>query len=219
MVSAARVSVLAAAAGAALLIAGTAVEPATAQDNDCKTDLVKATGRGKFRPFTKTKELEGKGSSMADAVATWQREVEASFGERWKLWSEAKDKSFECGITQGKILSGLVQCTIKGRPCATPEPPAPAVVAGSDKGSAARRGDRDDDDDNRHANRSGRSWRYRHEMARQESLANWRERREEWAWEREKARQRYLENSRDRREEYGWARANERERWLARERD
>ena len=216
MVSAARVSVLAAAAGAALLMAGTVSEPATAQDNDCKADLVKATGRGKFRPFTKTKELEGKGSAMADAVTTWQREVAASFGERWKLWSEARDKSFECGITQGKILSGLVQCTIKGRPCATPEPPAPAVVAGSDK-PGGRHADRDDDD--RHVRYGGRSWRYRQEMARQESLANWRERREDWAWQREKARQRYLENARDRREEYGWARASERERWLARERD
>jgi hypothetical protein len=219
MISAARVSVLAAATGATLLIVGTAVEPATAQDNDCKADIVKATGRGKFRPFTKTKELEGKGSAMADAVTTWQREVAASFGERWKLWSEAKDKSFECGITQGKILSGLVQCTIRGRPCATPESaPAPAVVAGSDKGTGRKAGDRDDDDD-RHVHPGGRSWRYRQEMARQEYLANWRERREDWAWQREKARQRYLENARDRREEYGWARVNERERWLARERD
>jgi hypothetical protein len=216
MIAAARVSVLAAAAGAALVVAGPWAEPAAAAD-ECKPEIVTATGRGKFRPFTKTRELEGKGSAMADAVATWQREVSANHGERWKLWSEARDKSFECEPTKGKVLSGLVACTIHGRPCATAEPaPAPAIVSGTgERGRDSERGDRDE----RHAGVGGRSWRYRYEMARQQAFANWRERREEWAWEREKQRQRYLERLRDRREEAGWERVNARERWLARERD
>jgi hypothetical protein len=216
MISAARVSVLAA-AGAALLIASAWVEPAAAAD-DCKGDIVTATGRGKFRPFTKTKELEGRGSAMADAVATWQREVAATHGERWKLWSEARDKSFECEPTKGKVLSGLIACTIHGRPCATPEPAAaPAIVSGTGERGGARRADERGDRED--LPRWGRSWRYRQEMRRQEALANWRERREERAWEREKERQRYLERQRDRAEETGWERTNARERWLARERD
>jgi hypothetical protein len=213
MIAAARVSVLAAAAGAALLVAGPWAQPAAAAD-ECKPDTVTATGRGKFRPFTKTKELEGKGSAMADAVATWQREVAATHGDRWKLWSEAKDKSFECEPTKGKILSGLVACTIHGRPCATAEPaPAPAIVSGTGEKGGGR------DSDRGVGVVGGRSWRYRQEMRRQQTLANWRGRREEWAWEREKERQRYLERLRDRAEEVGWERANARERWLARERD
>src|SRR5688572_21932631 len=98
MISAARVAVLVAAASAAVLTAGAAVEPATAQGDACKTELVTATGRGKFRPFTRTKELEGGGASMKDAVAAWEREVESTHGERFKLWSEAKDKTFDCNI-------------------------------------------------------------------------------------------------------------------------
>lgn len=215
MIAAARVSVLAAAAGAALLVAGPWAEPAAAAD-ECKPDIVTATGRGKFRPFTKTRELEGKGSAMADAVATWQREVAATHGERWKLWSEASDKGFECEPTKGKILSGLIACTIHGRPCAAPEPaPAPAIVSGT--GETGRYSERRDRDERRHV--GGQSWRYRHEMERQEALANWREHREEWAYEREKERQRHLERLRDSSEEAGWERTNARERWLARDRD
>jgi hypothetical protein len=218
MIAAARVWVLAVAAGAALLIAGAAMEPAAAQD-DCKADLVTSTGRGKFRPFTKTKELEGNGAAMKDAVATWEREVGATHGERWKQWELAKDKTRECGITQGKILSGLVACTISGRPCAAPEPPAaPPVTAGSPGTSdQVRRADRDDNV--RVGPVGGRSWRYRQEMRRQQLLAQWRERREERAFEHEQARQRYLERSRDRREDWGWKRIDARERWLARQRD
>ncbi len=74
MIAAARV-LGGAAAGAALLIAGATVEPVSAQGDACKTEYVTASGRGKFRPFTKTKELEGRGSAMTDAVTTWEREV------------------------------------------------------------------------------------------------------------------------------------------------
>jgi hypothetical protein len=224
MISAARVWMLAAAAGAMLLFAGAPAGPATAQGpaappaqgDACKADVVTASGRGKFRPFTKAKELAGKGSAMADAVAAWQREVAATHGERWKLWSEAKDKSFDCTLTQGKILRGLVACTIHGRPCAIAEAPAaPAVVGGND--NKGRRADRDDDDRVGHV--GGRSWRYRHEMRRQEALAQYRKRREDWGWRREDARQHYLERLRDRHEEVGWERTDARERWLARDRD
>jgi hypothetical protein len=216
MISAARVAVLAAAMSATFLMAGAAVEPATAQGDACKSDVVTSTGRGKWRPFTRTKELEGGGAAMKDAVAAWEREAASTHGDRFKLWSEAKDKTFDCQITQGKVLSNLVACTISGRPCAAPEEATPAAGTQPEQVSRA---DRDDDDDDRVVRRSGQSWRYRQEMRRQDALTRWRANREERGFEREQNRQRYLQRARDRREEWGWNRTNTRERWLARERD
>jgi hypothetical protein len=128
-----------AAAGAALLIAGATVEPASAQGDACKTEYITASGRGKFRPFTKNKELEGRGSAFADAVATWEREVAATLGDRWKKWEEAKDKTFDCAPTgSGKVIgASFIGCTIKGRPCSDGTPPSgEAPVASDDRGKA-----------------------------------------------------------------------------------
>jgi hypothetical protein len=98
------------------------LEGASAQPGECKADFVAVSGRGKFRPFSKNKELEGRGTAMADAVADWEREVGDKFGKRWKLWSEAKDKSFDCAQAGGKVIDGLITCTIQGRPCASDAP-------------------------------------------------------------------------------------------------
>jgi hypothetical protein len=214
MIAAARV-LGGAAAGAALLIAGATIEPAGAQGDACKSEYVTASGRGKFRPFTKTKELEGRGSAMVDAVATWEREVAATLGDRWKKWDEAKDKTFECAPTKsGKIIgSSFIGCTIKGRPCPV-EPaasPGEKTVAGADR---AR-----DDAADRSSRYRGYSWRYRHEMRRQEGLERWRSRREEYAFNREEARQRWLREQRDRAERIARERAEARERYFARHRD
>ena len=117
MNSAARFLVVATAC-ATLLVAGAAVEPASAQDV-CKDNTVTASGRGKFRPFTKTKELEGRGSAMADAIVNWQKEVREKYGDRWDTWSRAKGTNFECAPTKsGKIIgSSFIGCTISGKPC------------------------------------------------------------------------------------------------------
>jgi hypothetical protein len=216
MIAAARV-LCGAAAGTALLIAGATMEPAGAQDDACKAGYVNATGRGKWRPFSRGKELEGNGAAMRDAVAAWEREVAATHGDRWKQWDLAVGKSHECGITQGRVLNNLVQCTIKGRPCAAPERgAAPAVVDVPERGNGRDRGDRDDD---RRTRYGSRSWRYQIEMRHQERLAEWRRRREDWAWRREEARQRYLQARRDGTEARARARADARERYLARWRD
>lgn len=215
MIAAARV-LCGAAAGAALLIAGATMEPASAQDEACKSGYVNATGRGKWRPFSRAKELEGNGAAMRDAIAAWEREVAANHGERWKQWELAAGRSHECGITQGRVLNNLVQCTIRGRPCAAPETtPAPAVVAVPERPNARDR----DDDRHIHIHYGSRSWRYQIEMRHQERLAEWRRRREDWAWRREEARQRYLQARRDGAEERARARADARERYLARWRD
>jgi hypothetical protein len=217
MIAAARV-LGGAVAGAALLLAGATVEPAGAQDA-CKTEYVTASGRGKFRPFTKTKELEGRGSAFADAVTTWEREVGSTLGDKWKKWEEAKDKTFECAPTKsGKIIgSSFIGCTIKGRPCAVEPSSGEATVASADRGRGRRW---DDDDDNGRSGRyGGHSWRYRYEMRRQEGLTQWRSRSEEHAFNREEARQRWLREQRDRAERVARERAEARERYFARERD
>jgi len=216
MIAAARV-LCGVAAGTAFLIMGATIEPASAQGDGCKAGYVNATGRGKWRPFSRAKELEGNGAAMRDAVVAWEREAAATHGERWKQWDLAVGKSHECGITQGRVLNNLVQCTIKGRPCLAPEPAgAPAVVAIRERENARDRRDRDDD---RPVRYGSRSWRYQIEMRHQERLAEWRRRRDDWAWRREEARQRYLQARRDGAEERARARIDARERYLARWRD
>jgi hypothetical protein len=243
VIAAARVPASAAAGVALLLIAGAAVEPASAQGDACKSEYVTASGRGKFRPFTKNKELEGRGSAFADAVTAWEREVATTLGDRWKKWDEAKDKTFECAPTKsGKIIgASFIGCTIKGRPCSdgTP-PPGEAPVASTDKGKStppsaeetpvasveresgrpSRDRDRDDGDgDNRSDRHGSNAWRYREEMRRQEGLTHWRSRSEESAFNREEARQRWLREQRDRTERIARERAEARERHFARERE
>jgi hypothetical protein len=183
MNSAARFLVLAAAC-TTLLVAGAAMEPASAQEV-CKDNTVTASGRAKFRPFTKTKELEGRGSAMADAVVNWQREVREKYGDRWDTWSRAKGTSFECAPTKtGKIIgSSFIGCTISGKPCSS----------GSSK--AADDGDRRDGRDR---------WRrrlrtaYEMEMAYQDRLAERRKRAEDRLWAREDRYQKYLARKRER---------------------
>lgn len=212
MIAAARV-LFGAAAGTALLIVGAMVEPASAQGDSCKDGYVNATGRGKWRPFSRAKELEGNGAAMRDAIAAWEREVADNHGERWKQWELAVGKSHECGITQGKVLNNLVQCSIRARPCAAPETErggAPAVV---DERGARDRRDRDDD---RRPRYGSSSWRYQIEMRHQERLAQWRKRREDWAWRREESRQRYLQARRDGAEARERRRAEARERYFER---
>jgi hypothetical protein len=200
-----------AAAGAALLLADATVKPASAQEA-CKSEYVSATGRGKWRPFSRDKELEGNGAAKRDAIAAWEKKVAANLGESWKRWEFAKGQSEECGLTQGKVFSNLVQCTVRARPCPAPEKGAPpgVAVAVPEKGSGRDR------DVVRYA---GTSWRYRIEMRHQERLAEWRNRRENWAWRREENRQRYLQARRDRTEERERSRADARERYYARWRD
>jgi len=192
-----------AAAGAVLLLADATVEPASAQEA-CKDEYVSATGRGKWRPFSREKELEGNGAAKRDAIAAWERKVAANLGASWKQWELAKGQSEECGLTQGKVFSKLVQCTVRARPCPAPEKGAPESVTAADR------------DDNRRDRYAGTSWRYRIEMRHQERLTEWRKRREDWAWRREETRQSYMKVRRDRTEQRERQRADARERYYAR---
>jgi hypothetical protein len=111
-------------AGAMLLLAGALAVPAGAQGEACKSEIITATGRAKFRPFSKAKELEGHGAAMADAITAWQQNVDAKFGDQWKSWSKAKDTTFTCAPTKsGRIIgSSFIGCTISGRPCVSGTP-------------------------------------------------------------------------------------------------
>lgn len=188
MVSAARLFGLATAC-TALLTAGLSVDGASAQDVECKADVVTAAGRSKFR-ILKNKALEGRGSAMNDAVATWQRDVAERYGERWREWSRAKDTSFNCESAKPGTFVGnrTIGCTISGRPCALVVPAGAQVADDDDRGS--EKGLRDQ--------YAGRSWAYKRAMTRQEQLQAQRDRAEERGWEREKAFQRQLEKERER---------------------
>src|SRR5262245_34687864 len=131
-----------AAACAALLTLGPTVNRASAQAEVCKADVYVANGRPRFTYFSKKKELEGKGSAMAEAIKTWELEVGDKYGERWKLWSRAKDTTFECVQAKGTIIGTQmnVSCTISGRPCALGVPKGDDAVA--DAGKETVRGKR-----------------------------------------------------------------------------
>ena len=194
-----------------LLFAGAAVEPASAQEV-CKDNTVTASGRGKFRPFTKTKELEGRGSAMADAVVNWQKEVREKYGDQWDTWSRAKGTNFECAPTKsGKIIgSSFIGCTISGRPCSSGGSSKDQVVEERERDRGRNRDrdrdrnrDRDGADDG--DRRDGRD-RYRRrirtaydmEMAYQDRLAERRKRADARLWARENRRQDYLTRQRER---------------------
>jgi hypothetical protein len=244
MISAARFFGLATAC-ATLLIAGALVEPASAQDEACKADIVTAAGKGKFRPFTKTKELEGRGAAMADAVANWQQDVSDKFGEQWKSWSKAKDTTFNCAPTKtGKIIgSSFIGCTISGRPCSLSAPPGGGAVVDGDSGGGRTRdkgsppavppgrravADGDSGGGGRtrdKGRRVGEQERLKHEdrvyereMAYQNNLAAERRKAETRAYEREMAHQKYLAAERRRAESEALERENAHQRYLAEER-
>ena len=206
MLSAAQLFVLATAFGM-LLATGAWVEPARAQGEACKADKIEVEGPAKFR-FLKKRALEGRGSALNNAIAAWEREVKARFGEEWAKWSNAKGTSVDCDSTKsGRIGSRYIGCTISGRPCM----PAASLDPDADPDRAKT----DEKDDGRP--RWSRA--YAREMARQDALAAQRQRAESSAWERENARQRHAAEERRRAELRALEKANARERYLAERRD
>jgi hypothetical protein len=204
MDSAAKLLVLATAFGT-LLAAGGLVEPASAQGEQgevCKADAITVSGPAKFR-FLKGRALEGRGSAMNNAIASWEREVSAKFGDQWAVWKRAKDTSFECEPTkEGFIGSRTIGCTISGRPCST-------ASLGATKDAGPEISEKDD----RVRRIPKGSWAYQQEMARQKHLAAQREAAESSAFEREEARQRHAAQARQRAELRALERAKARHRY------
>ena len=105
MISGAQLLMLAMAFGT-LFTKGVLVEPASAQGEACKADMVEVTGPRQLaiRRSTKEKETEGDGKAMDKAVASWEREVKAKFGEQWATWSKAKNTTVDCAPTRTRAL-------------------------------------------------------------------------------------------------------------------
>jgi peptidoglycan hydrolase-like protein with peptidoglycan-binding domain len=122
--------------------------PASAQRDDdrdrdrgernCKGDRISASGNAVWRPFSRQKELDGKGAAFANAVANWQREVRTKYGELWMQYERARGKDggrvgrpdFDCQqASVGTFGKNIIRCTISGDPCArraeTTEAPDP----------------------------------------------------------------------------------------------
>jgi hypothetical protein len=182
----------------ALLTMGLPPDEAIAQSQTCKSEAVSASGQAKFRPFTKTKELEGRGSGMADAVAKWEQKVSARFGEQWKKWSNASNTTFECAPAKsGKIIgSSFIACTISGRPCSTGGAGRSdsVVEREDDRRQAGSIGPRRSGEGPRARDKYAhiRDGAYVREMIRQDYLQRQRDRAEKRAWQREDAKQRHL---------------------------
>jgi hypothetical protein len=99
--------------------------PGTSPDA-CKPDGITALGVAKYRRSTLEKELGGEGSAMANAVREWEKQAGAAFGERWKAWSKATERSLGC--SHGVLFRDRVICNISGRPCESE-----TVTAAADK--------------------------------------------------------------------------------------
>jgi hypothetical protein len=208
MISGARLLGLATAFGT-LLATGAWVEPARAQGEACKADTIEVEGPAKFR-FLKKRALEGRGSALNNAIAAWEREVKAKFGEQWAKWSNAKGTSVDCDSTKtGRIGSRVIGCTISGRPCS----PATSLGSTVDPGGAKT----DEKDDVVAIPKGSRA--YAREMARQRRLAALRQAVLSSALRREEARQRYEAEERERAESRALERENARQRYLADRRD
>ena len=203
---------------ATVLTLGLPAERASAQGEACQPEVITVTGRSKggVKRWTQTQELEGKGAAMDDAVATWEREANGKFGEEWKLWAKATDKSFNCAPAKGVLLMG-VACTVSGRPCPSSAPDSGPVLAKKKEDLRRRvtRADREDDDDRWSRQSPG----YRRAMQRQDRLAAIRSRAEDRAWNRETARQNFLRAERRRAESRAIDRAEARQRYLTARRD
>jgi hypothetical protein len=202
---------------ATVLTLGLPAERASAQGEACKAEVITVTGRSKggVKRWTQTQELQGRGAAMDDAVDAWERDVKGRFGEDWKLWTKATDKSFNCAPAKGVLLMG-VACTVSGRPCPVSAPDSGRAAVKKTEPERVTRADRWDDDDDR---LRGQGWGYKRAMQRQDRLAAARSRAEERAWDRETARQNFLRAERRRAESRAVARANARERYLAARRD
>jgi hypothetical protein len=199
------------------LLAGALVEPASAQGDACKADIVTAQTSKRVVPV-------GEEEARRSAIANWERQAASSFGERWKSWSKAKDTTSDCERIKGKIAFTYMRCTVTGRPCAAAGAAnVGTTVVEEDKGPGKGPGKRlrDNGPPIVVKDRPARyeDWAYQREMERQRHMEAERKRIETAAYEREMARQRYLAEKRSKDEAISWERENARQRYLDRQQD
>ena len=94
-------------AGVLLLVGFTA--PADAQEERCKGELIKASGKA---------TILGQGRATRLAIDNWQREVRQKYGEQFMDFTKARQGRVDCseaGI--GAIGSRMKRCNVAGYPC------------------------------------------------------------------------------------------------------
>jgi hypothetical protein len=192
------------------------LEPASAQGDACKADIVTAQTSKRVVPV-------GNDEAMRSAIANWERQA-AGFGDRWKNWSNAKDTSTDCERIKGKIAFTYVRCTVSGRPCVAAGTANVGTTTveddkGPDKGSRKRLRDNGPPIVVKEKPVRYEDWAYQREMERQRHLEAERKRAETAEYEREMARQRHLAEHRAREEALGWERQKARQRYLERQQE
>jgi len=91
-----------------LLLAGFTVT-ADAQEERCKGELIKASGKA---------TILGQGRATRLAIDNWQREVRQKYGERFMDFTKARQARIECeSASIGTIGKLNKRCNVAGYPC------------------------------------------------------------------------------------------------------
>lgn len=93
----------------AVLLTGALAASASAQEERCKNELVKASGKA---------TILGQGRATRLAIDNWQREVRQKYGERFMDYTKARTARVECeSASIGTIGRLNKRCIVSGYPC------------------------------------------------------------------------------------------------------
>jgi Putative peptidoglycan binding domain len=96
---------------AAVLLAIVFAGDVYAQDNRCKDEQIKASGKATFWGNKRATRL---------AIDNWQREVRQKYGEQFMDFTKARRVGVDCGSAGiGTIGSRMKRCNVSGYPCST----------------------------------------------------------------------------------------------------
>jgi hypothetical protein len=94
---------------AAVLLTAVFAVSVNAQDDRCKDEQIKASGKATFWGNTRATRL---------AIDNWQREVRQKYGETFMDFTKARGVSVDCGAAGiGTIGSRMKRCNVSGYPC------------------------------------------------------------------------------------------------------
>jgi len=100
---------IALAAAGAILLTGMLAMPASAQEERCRSEVIKAAGKA---------TILGKGRARRLAIDNWQREVRQKYGERYMDFTKAREARFECEAASIGAIGKLNQrCSVSAYPC------------------------------------------------------------------------------------------------------
>jgi hypothetical protein len=94
----------------AALLTGALAMTAEAQEERCKGEEIKASGKA---------TILGKGHARRLAIDNWQREVRQKYGERFMDFTKARQARSDCESASIGTLGSLnKRCNVRGYPCA-----------------------------------------------------------------------------------------------------